>query len=75
MDCFISPVIRLLLKGGLMKKSFDRWAVEQIKERVRCRVERSMTCLPLKGDPICSACYEADKEDATSERSRAEKKR
>ena len=37
---------------------FERWAIKRMKEKERCKVERSMTCLPLTNDPICRACYE-----------------
>lgn len=43
-----------------MKKTFDRWAAGQLRVRARCRVESSMSCLPLSNDPICAACYESD---------------
>jgi len=43
-----------------MRPTFFRWAFEQLRAKTRCRVERSMTCLPLFNDPICRACYEGE---------------
>ena len=40
--------------------AFSLWAIERLAERKMCKVERSLTCIPLKGDPICGACYEGD---------------
>lgn len=48
------------MKAEAVSKSFDAWAVARIRSRARCTVEPSMTCLPLKHDPICSACREAN---------------
>jgi|Deesub1362A_J573_1020465.scaffolds.fasta_scaffold00740_30 hypothetical protein len=41
---------------------YEVWALEQLTQKVRCRVEKSMSCIPLRNDPICQACYESDKE-------------
>ena len=42
--------------------SYELWSVEQLKVKRRCRVERGISCIPLRSDPICRACYEADVE-------------
>jgi hypothetical protein len=43
-----------------MRLSYEEWAAERLREKSRCRVERSMTCIPLRSDPICRACHESD---------------
>jgi hypothetical protein len=45
-----------------MKRGFERWTLERLTERPRCSVEPAMSCIPLRGDPICMACFEADME-------------
>jgi hypothetical protein len=52
--------------GGLMK-GFERWTLERLTERPRCSVEPSMSCIPLRGDPICMACFEAELENGAKE--------
>ena len=37
---------------------YESWAFERIKNKPKCSVEPSMTCIPLRDDPICRACYE-----------------
>lgn len=39
---------------------YEVWAVERLKGRAKCAVEPSMTCIPLRGDPICMTCFELD---------------
>jgi hypothetical protein len=43
-------------RRGLM--TYETWAMRQIREGSRCKVEGSMSCIPLRNDPICWACYE-----------------
>ena len=38
---------------------YELWVVEQLRQKPPCRMEQSMTCIPLRNDPICRACYEA----------------
>jgi hypothetical protein len=45
---------------------YEVWALEQLRNKPRCRVEPSMRCIPLMNDPICSACYESDGVAATT---------
>lgn len=40
--------------------TYETWAMRQLRERPQCRVEGSMSCIPLRNDPICRACYESD---------------
>jgi hypothetical protein len=47
-----------------MRLSYEAWAQTRLTERQICRVERSMSCIPLRGDPICRACFESDIEGA-----------
>jgi hypothetical protein len=44
-----------------MSVSYERWAMERLKCRKKCRVERAMSCVPLRDDPICRACFESDR--------------
>lgn len=46
-----------------MKKSFERWALERLKAKPRCKVEKSFLCIPLRADPICGACRKADEDE------------
>lgn len=42
--------------------SYEHWAIERLRKKEACRVERSMTCVPLRDDPICRACFDGDQE-------------
>ena len=44
------------------KKCYEQWSTEQMQEGVTCRVEHSISCIPLRSDPICNSCYELDRE-------------
>lgn len=44
-----------------MELKYERWATARLINKARCLVEKSMTCIPLRGDPICRACYEESK--------------
>jgi hypothetical protein len=46
-----------------MRASYELWAVGQLKEKKRCRVEGTMSCIPLRTDPICRGCFESDMEE------------
>lgn len=50
-----------------MRISYEAWAQARLAERQICRVERSMSCIPLRGDPICRACFESERQEATVE--------
>lgn len=30
----------------------------RLREKARCKVEKSQSCYPLKKDPICRSCYD-----------------
>ena len=38
--------------------SFKEWSTRRMALGLYCTVEPSMTCLALKGDPICMSCHE-----------------
>ncbi len=44
--------------------SYERWAVGRLSMGERCRVEASMSCIPLREDPICRSCFESSCEEA-----------
>jgi hypothetical protein len=46
-----------------MRVSYELWASARLRCRVRCTVEPSMHCVPLRGDPICMACFESSVEN------------
>lgn len=48
-------------KAGDMRMSYEFWAVERLRKKETCKVERTMSCIPLRDDPICGACYEGEK--------------
>lgn len=50
-----------------MRKSFERWTLARLTERPRCNLEPAMACIPLRGDPICMACFEAEVEEGQKE--------
>ena len=43
-----------------MRISYEHWAIERLRKKKMCKVERSMTCIPLSDDPICRACFEGE---------------
>jgi hypothetical protein len=43
-------------------KCYEQWSTKQMQEGPRCRVEHSISCIPLRSDPICYACFELDSE-------------
>lgn len=43
-----------------MISQYEDWAMRRLRKAVPCRVEPQMHCVPLRGDPICRACYEID---------------
>jgi hypothetical protein len=45
-----------------MRISYEHWAIERLRKKETCKVERSMTCVPLRDDPICRACFEGEQE-------------
>jgi hypothetical protein len=50
-----------------MRISYEHWAIERLRKKETCKVERSTTCVPLRDDPICRACFEGEKETVTSD--------
>ena len=40
--------------------SYDDWVVGRLRDRALCRVEPGMSCIPLREDPICRACFDDD---------------
>jgi hypothetical protein len=44
------------------RMSYEHWAIERLRNKDMCRMERSMTCVPLRDDPICLACFEGEEE-------------
>jgi hypothetical protein len=46
-----------------MRVSYEIWAAGKLRVKARCRVEGSMSCIPLRSDPICLGCYESDMEE------------
>ncbi len=44
--------------GPVPSLSYERWAVGRLSIGTRCQVEPSMSCIPLREDPICRSCYE-----------------
>jgi hypothetical protein len=43
-----------------MMLNYERWTLNRLTEKPRCSLEPSMNCIPLRGDPICMACFESD---------------
>lgn len=41
----------------MKKRRFDLWVLERLTHKKPCKVEPSMSCLPLRDDPICSSCF------------------
>jgi hypothetical protein len=54
-------------RRSAMRQPYDRWASDQLGRRKRCRVDASISCIPLRGDPICRACYDSDMEEGSDE--------
>ncbi len=50
--------------GPAPSLSYERWAVGRLSMGERCRVEASMSCIPLREDPICRSCYESACQEA-----------
>ncbi|MCK4911800.1 MAG: hypothetical protein KAR83_09160 [Thermodesulfovibrionales bacterium] len=50
--------------GPVPSLSYERWVVGRLSIGTRCQVEPSMSCIPLREDPICRSCYEGHKERA-----------
>ena len=50
--------------GPAPSLSYERWAVGRLSMGERCRVEVSMSCIPLREDPICRSCFESSCEEA-----------
>ena len=42
--------------------SYERWSIKRLAEEISCRVEKGMTCIPLRTDPICRQCFEDERE-------------
>jgi hypothetical protein len=51
-----------------MRLNYERWILSRLTERPRCSLESSMRCIPLRGDPICMACFESDAIEELSEK-------
>ncbi len=43
-----------------MRLGYEWWSLKRLNEQPPCSVEPSMSCIPLRGDPICRACFETD---------------
>ncbi len=50
--------------GPAPSLSYERWAVGRLSMGERCRVEVSMSYIPLREDPICRSCFESAYEEA-----------
>lgn len=46
-----------------MRLSYEKWTLRRLAEKPRCNMEPSMSCIPLRGDPICMACFETEIEE------------
>lgn len=51
----------------VMKKSYEAWSIERLNTRAICAVETTMRCIPLREDPICRECFEAETLNAPGE--------
>lgn len=40
--------------------TYEDWSLKQLTENQPCRVEPSTSCIPLREDPMCQACFEED---------------
>lgn len=50
---------------------FRKWALKRLQARIRCRIEKSLHCIPLECDEICASCFNAEaagKSDAAPEK-------
>ena len=52
--------------GSAPAFSYERWAVGRLSLGTRCTLETSMSCIPLREDPICRGCFEGAREEAVS---------
>ena len=41
--------------------TYERWAVSVLAMGRPCKATKAMTCVPLRDDPLCRACYEDEK--------------
>lgn len=43
-----------------MKQLYEKWAAQKLKDKPPCKVVHTIFCSPLRNDPVCMACFEAD---------------
>jgi hypothetical protein len=61
---------RISDEGGAikMRPNYERWTLRRLTEKPRCSMEPTMSCIPLRGDPICMSCFEAEEINSIEER-------
>ena len=49
------------MEGDMGELTYNKWAVNRLSKGMKCKLEESMACIPLREDPLCQSCFEAVK--------------